>query len=348
MRVQAYGPLRNAVLALFVGLMVCIGPRLMALGVADDPDTMQDPMEDMCAGEMQWMIGWCIDMMTAGEMPGSMIQTALTAPASNIGVFESIDKPGATGTRAMGINPQGDIVGSYTDPTGTHGYVLSQGVFTTLDYPGAATTEAWGINARGDIIGRYTRAGIGGVRGFLLRDGSYRDISIGNHLITLPTKIGASGEIVGCFHDISGLVDMYGYVQRENDVQVFTLPSSVAPAGSAAMHNGVMPGGRTIVGLVNAAPGQARGYVVTDDVLTYIDAPGSTFTQAWDVSPRGRIVGQYNAGGRTHAFTLYNGAFVTLDVPGSLLTTAFGVNPEGQIVGVFNDAAGAHGYLLRK
>jgi uncharacterized membrane protein len=348
MRVQAYGLLRNAFFALIVGLMVCIGPRLMARGVADDPETMQDPMEDMCAGDMQGMIGWCIDTMTAGEMAGSMIQMALMAPSPDLGVFESIDFPGAAGTRALGINPQGDIVGSYTDRTGTHGYILSQGVFTTLDYPGAATTEAWGINPRGDIIGRYTRAAIPGIRGFLLRDGSYSDISIGNHLITLPTKIGASGEIVGCFHDISGLVDMYGYVQRENDVQVFTLPSSVAPAGSAAMHNGVMPGGRTIVGLTNAAPGRTRGYVVTDGAVTYIDAPGSTSTNAWDISSRGRIVGQYNAGGRIHGFTLYDGSFVTLDVPGSLLTTAFGVNPEGHIVGVFNDAAGAHGYLLRK
>jgi hypothetical protein len=186
------------------------------------------------------------------------------------------------------------------------------------------------------------------VRGFLLRDGNFTDISIGNHLITLPTKIGASGEVVGCFHDVGSLIDMYGYVQRESDVSVFTLPSNVAPAGSSAMHNGIVPGGHTVVGLTNSSAGLTRGYVITDDNLTYLDAPGSTFTQAWDVNPRGTIVGQYAAAGRTHGFSFYKGAFVALDVPDSLLTVARGINPRGEIVGVFNDAAGAHGFVLRK
>jgi hypothetical protein len=109
--------------------------------------------------------------------------------------------------------------------------------FSSIDYPGASTTEAWGINARGDIIGRYTRAGITGVRG-LLCHGNYTDISIPNHLITLPTKIGASGEIVGCFHDNSSLRDMYAYAQRGSNVTVFALPTVTAPTGSSAMHNG--------------------------------------------------------------------------------------------------------------
>jgi hypothetical protein len=181
-----------------------------------------------------------------------------------------------------------------------------------------------------------------------LQRGRYTDISIGNHLVTLPTKIGASGEIVGCFHDTSGLVDMYGYVQRGDDVSVFRLPSSVAPAGSAAMHNGVVPGGGLIVGLTNPAPGRARGYVIEGDRLSYLDAPGSTFTQAWDVNPRGVIVGNYDAGGRTHGFYSDDDGFVTLDVPGSTMTVARGINPRGDIVGVYNTATGAHGFVLRR
>jgi len=66
------------------------------------------------------------------------------------------------------------------------------------------------------------------------------------------------------------------------------------------------------------------------------------------VSPRGTIVGQYDAGGRTHAFAYSDDGFVTLDVPGSTLTVGRGVNSRGDIVGVYNDAAGAHGFVLRK
>ena len=334
--------LRNTLLFGLVGLALCLGPSATARGTEVD----QDPMEDMCAGDMQWMIGWCIDMMP-GDMTG-MVELSAAVAAGYSGSFETINVSGATGTRAFGINPQGDIVGSYTQAGMTHGFLLSNGVVTTIDYPGAETTEAWGINARGDIIGRYTRAGVPGVRGFLLSQDRFTDISIGNHLVTLPTKIGASGEIVGCFHDASGLVDMYGYVQRGSDVTLFASPSTVAPNGSATMHNGIVPGGRTIVGLKSVAPGRQQAYVIIDGVATFFDGPGSTVSSAWDVSPRGTIVGQYEAGGRTHAFVYSDAGFVTLDVPASTLTVGRGINPRGDIVGVYNDAAGAHGFVLRK
>jgi hypothetical protein len=38
---------------------------------------------------------------------------------------------------AAGINNSGDIVGSYTDNSGIHGYLYSHGVYTTIDVPGS-------------------------------------------------------------------------------------------------------------------------------------------------------------------------------------------------------------------
>jgi hypothetical protein len=327
-----------------LGLALWLGPGLAGVRAVDD----MDEMSDLCAGDMQWMIGWCLDMVTADDVASLSTLAAVDGSASSAGAFESVDVPGAIGTRAFGINPQGDIVGSYTDTTGTHGYLLRNGLFTTIDYPGATTTEAWGINPGGTIIGRYTRAGVPGVRGFLLRRGNYTDISIGNHLITLPTKIGASGEVVGCFHETSPLADMYGYVQRGSDVTVFPLPTATAPTGSSAMHNGIIPGGGMAVGLTFPAPGQARGYVLTGDTLTFLDFPGSSFTQAWDVNPRDTIVGQYAIAGRTHGFFLDEDGYETIDVPGSTMTVARGINPQGDIVGVYNDATGTHGFVLRR
>lgn len=343
MRAVARGPLRIALLVVLSSLAAWLGPGLGGVRAVDD----MDEMEDLCAGDMRWMIGWCLDTMMAGEAQGAGVAALAATPY--VGAFESIDVPGAVATRAFGINAQGDVVGSYTDATGTHGYLFSDGVFTTIDYPGAATTEPWGINPRGDIIGRYTRSGVAGVRGFLLRHGSYTDISIGNHLVTLPTKIGASGEIVGCFHETSGFVDMYAYVQRRSSVTLFVRPSTVAPTGSATMHNGITPGGRTIVGLHFPRPGESRGYALTGDTLTFLDFPGSRFTQAWDVNPQATVVGDYrDAGGGTHGFYLDQDGYVSIDVPGSLLTVARGINPTGDIVGVYNDAAGTHGFVLRR
>ena len=73
------------------------------------------------------------------------------------GVYTTIDVPGASLTRATGINDSGQIVGDYQDGKGFHGYLLdSNGTFTRLDVPGAASTHAYGINDNGLIVGQYT------------------------------------------------------------------------------------------------------------------------------------------------------------------------------------------------
>jgi uncharacterized membrane protein len=84
-----------------------------------------------------------------------------------------IDFPGASSTGANGINPEGDIVGSYYNGTspGSDGFLLSKGALTTIDVPGAFTTVANGINSKGDIVGYYGVEYYGsttGTHGFLL------------------------------------------------------------------------------------------------------------------------------------------------------------------------------------
>jgi len=74
--------------------------------------------------------------------------------------------PGATFTVARGINNSGQIVGTYSDASGGHGFLYTAGVFTPLDVPGAAATEADGINTSGQIVGTYFDQS-GGEHGFL-------------------------------------------------------------------------------------------------------------------------------------------------------------------------------------
>jgi len=78
-------------------------------------------------------------------------------------IFIALDDPlGGTqssgqGTRAQGINDQGQIVGFYVDSSGaTHGFLYSGGTYTTLDDPlGTGGTFAQGINDQGQIVGYY-------------------------------------------------------------------------------------------------------------------------------------------------------------------------------------------------
>src|SRR5262245_13138114 len=310
---------RNLSVAVLFTLLVSAG--LARIAALDDMD------DDMCAGDMMWMIGPCLDGIMSDDSAEDSLRTATAAITSSeyVGSFESINIAGASATRAFAINARGDIVGSYTDAAGTHAFLRSGGVDTTINYPDApghrtTFTEAWGINPRGDIIGRYVAAGIAGTHGFVLSHGTYTDISMPGHLVTLPTKIGASGEIVGCFHDVNAVTDMYGYVQRGSSVTTFKLPSISVPAGSAAMHNGITPGGEIVVGLTFTTLTTQRGYIVDHGVVSFVDFPGSNATQLWDVNPAGVSVGQYTLNGRTNGLRVDADGLDTITVPGSTLT----------------------------
>ena len=58
-----------------------------------------------------------------------------------------------------GINNQGDIVGDFDSPTGTHGFLLSGGIFTIIDAPGATASFAIGINDFDEIVGAFDPSG---------------------------------------------------------------------------------------------------------------------------------------------------------------------------------------------
>jgi|SRR6267154_1271105 len=70
--------------------------------------------------------------------------------------FTAFNFPGASGTRATGLNDRGDIVGDYRDSSGVpHGYLLSHGTFTSFDPPGSVLTRGLAINNLGVIGGHF-------------------------------------------------------------------------------------------------------------------------------------------------------------------------------------------------
>src|SRR6267378_2239255 len=79
--------------------------------------------------------------------------------------FAIIDVPNASGTRAHGINDAGQIVGSFDDATGTHGFLKDGATFVIFDVPGAFVTDPLAINNTGQIVGRFEDAT--GLHGFL-------------------------------------------------------------------------------------------------------------------------------------------------------------------------------------
>jgi hypothetical protein len=121
----------------------------------------------------------------------------------------------------------------------------------------------------------------------------------------------------------------------------------------ASMNNGATPGLRKVVGLFTDMDmgNRGRAYVIEDGVFTPFDAPGSTYTDAWDMNPAGTIVGSFaDNAGRRHGYLLERGTFTTIDFPGAVYTDVFGINPRGDIVGKFRDVANGpfHGYVATR
>ena len=112
-----------------------------------------------------------------------------------------MDVPGAVQTRAVGINDRGQVVGEYTDASGTsHGFLWDEGRFTTIDVPKAAGTSAVDINDRGQIVGVYSDDDAvppTTVHGFLLSKGVYSTFDAPGVPFTLPFDINNRGQIVG-------------------------------------------------------------------------------------------------------------------------------------------------------
>jgi uncharacterized membrane protein len=267
--------------------------------------------------------------------------------------FITIDYPGAVKTTAYGINPAGDIVGSYVDAANReHGFVLRDGSFSSFDWPGSTWTRGWGINPSGDIVGQYgwLANGSNTVHGFLLKSGEFFAIDVPNQPNTMPVKINPGGTVVGCYHVASNsagainLNTMFGFVWDAGGIS--------ASSTARTMHNGVNPDG-DVVGLLYAANGRVeQSYLIHDGVTTFFQFLGSLATQAWDINPSGTIVGFHRTSlsgpNQFHGFVLQDGAMTSLDVEGATDTRAYGISANGDIVGVFVNTTGTHGFLLSR
>lgn len=255
--------------------------------------------------------------------------------------FRTLEVPGATRTVASGINDGGQIVGSYDDSVGTHGFVLREGKFTTIGFPGAAWTTALGIGARGEIVGAYKMPGEPAVafHGFLRTiEGRFERVDSPPHKYTIAQRILPDGTILGCRHDDDFGASMKGIVLSAHRLSV--------TEAFASMHNGATPDLRRIVGLYSYAPGdRSAAYVIDDGTFKPLVVPGSTATSAWDVNAAGEVVGSYRDSTGVHGFILIPEGFGRLDVPKAAMTRALGINASGAVVGSFDAGGRTYGFL---
>jgi len=95
----------------------------------------------------------------------------------------------------------------------------------------------------------------------------------------------------------------------------------------------------------------SHGFLLFQGKVASFMFPGSTRTDAWDISRTGIIVGTYNVSGvaGTLGFMVKSGVFHQIKIPGFPTTnvSVFGVNSNGDVVGRFVANGAAFGFLLR-
>jgi len=140
--------------------------------------------------------------------PGpSVLDPGATGYLLDRGRLRRIAYPGAVYTQAFGINNRGQVVGEYLDQDGVvHGYRWKNGRFKSFDGPTGTSASITDINDRGDMVGAYAldpSNPLAGVRGFLLRKGSYTTFSAPGFPLTLPFDINNRGQIAGLTGDLT-------------------------------------------------------------------------------------------------------------------------------------------------
>ena len=238
----------------------------------------------------------------------------------------------ATQTSARGINPGGDIVGSYTDSAARqHGFLLQGGAYTTIDFPlaGVRGTIANGINAQGEIVGQYVlpinaavpedsplfcpanlasgAASPACTKAFHYRRGNYTTFTFTGHPGAIGQRITANGDIYGCLHDRDLGMSMYGAAWHRSfgprsSVQITDVFSLLSNGGELSdpmdvpmsMNNGARLNARSIAGFFTDMSNQQRGYLVRDGVFeAYDPSTDAALTAIWDMNPAGEFVGTF-------------------------------------------------------
>jgi probable HAF family extracellular repeat protein len=186
--------------------------------------------------------------------------------------FITIDAPGASATRASGINNAGQIVGVLENSTGIHGFLYTRGKFTMIDVPGAEYTEAYGINNAGQIVGFSATSTV--VSGFVYTNGSFATFEVpgSDESTTIPISINDTGQIVGTYElttgtGIGSITTAYGFLATPVTAIFAGMPGKPSCIGKS-----VSALARQFGGLNNAALGHPSVRALEQAIMEFCEA----------------------------------------------------------------------------
>jgi probable HAF family extracellular repeat protein len=269
-----------------------------------------------------------------------------TAPAEAGSLqYKKLHFTGQQSSAAASINGKGQVVGTFTDSTGTHGFVWDKGVVTQVDGPGASFTELVAINAKGIAAGDYSGTAPVGEVAFTYdtATGQQTVLNTDSGEGTYAAGINAGGTVVG-LAERGGDCEFCGFVAKGSKFRLLHAPGS--PNGTFAV--GIDQHG-VVVGDYRARNGDSHGFLFSAGSFTSFDPPGSGATVPDFITDEGVAGGEFYTGGNeppyTVGFTMAGGTVTNFEYPGGYYNNVVGIGPAGEVAGTWIDSVANHGFI---
>jgi len=168
-------------------------------------------------------------------------------------------------------------------------------------------------------------------------------------VLTLAVDINKSGQIVGRYTDIAGIV--HGYLLSNGAFSSVTFPGAVWTRATAINRGGSIVGDYSLTD--PSGDKDVHGYLLQGGNYVSFDFPGAAGTKPQGIDASGDIVGFYinnsNLGNTNirHGFLLRSGAFTAIDFPGAGSTEAWRINDNGEILGRYLSTTSSKWHLHR-
>ncbi|HKC45444.1 MAG TPA: hypothetical protein VKC64_16555 [Burkholderiales bacterium] len=212
------------------------------------------------------------------------------------GAIIAIDVPGATETRALGINNNGEVVGIYNDAGGTKAFQLAPGG-SPITIGNPAVPDAWSVNDDGIVAGSFTDPP-GKSHGFTFPPGLGGPINVGNNFPTHLYGINNTRAMTGAMQDSPAGPFKAFYLSGSDTASFRAIPlSDVDESAAYGINNVVLPQCVDHVGTYSRS-GHDHGFVHWgSNVLAPIDAVIAsvtvTDTRVYAISDEWQMVGEY-------------------------------------------------------
>jgi VCBS repeat-containing protein len=248
--------------------------------------------------------------------------------------WTTLDAPEADVTIALGLNDSDQVVGYYSDGTGTHGFVFD-GTFTTLDAESPYNyTIATAINSTGEVTGFFNDET--GTHGFVYDDTGFTVFDpASSMLIFYAGSINDAGNVVGYYFDFTGI---HGFLYDGSTSVPLDVPSAFYTFATDINDAG------EVTGYYGDSTGQ-HGFIYDGTNYIPLDPPGSLGTTAVAINDAGAVAGHYEDSTGVHGFVYDNGLCTEFDAPGANQTFVYDFNDVGQVSGYYNDSTGQHGFI---